>query len=76
MFQVCYPFLQEEREEESRQRAVEAGQASRPGLCSTGNPYIAEMMGHAGFDAVVIDWQHGVGASQESVGLYPGYWQF
>jgi 4-hydroxy-2-oxoheptanedioate aldolase len=25
------------------------------------------MMGHAGFDAVVIDWQHGVGVSQESV---------
>jgi len=25
------------------------------------------MMGHAGFDAVVIDWQRGVGVSQESV---------
>ena len=30
-------------------------------------------MGHAGFDAVVIDWQHGLGVSQESVtGLHPG----
>ena len=37
------------------------------GWCSTGNPYIAEMMGRAGFDAVVIDWQHDVGVSQESV---------
>jgi len=43
------------------------GKPAVQGWCSTGNPYIAEMMGHAGFDAVVIDWQHGVGVSQESV---------
>jgi 4-hydroxy-2-oxoheptanedioate aldolase len=43
------------------------GKPAVQGWCSTGNPYIAEMMGHAGFDAVVIDWQHGLGTSQESV---------
>lgn len=43
------------------------GKPAVMGWCSTGNPYIAEMMAHAGFDAVVIDWQHGLGASQESV---------
>jgi 4-hydroxy-2-oxoheptanedioate aldolase len=43
------------------------GKPAVQGWCSTGNPYIAEMMAHAGFDAVVIDWQHGVGVSQESV---------
>ena len=43
------------------------GKPAVQGWCSSGNPYIAEMMAHAGFDAVVIDWQHGVGASQESV---------
>lgn len=43
------------------------GKPAVQGWCSTGNPYIAELMAHAGFDAVVIDWQHGVGVSQESV---------
>jgi 4-hydroxy-2-oxoheptanedioate aldolase len=43
------------------------GKPAVQGWCSTGNPYIAELMAHAGFDAVVIDWQHGVGASQDSV---------
>jgi 4-hydroxy-2-oxoheptanedioate aldolase len=43
------------------------GKPAVQGWCSTGNPYIAEMMAHAGFDAVVIDWQHGIGVSQESV---------
>jgi 4-hydroxy-2-oxoheptanedioate aldolase len=43
------------------------GKPAVQGWCSTANPYIAELMAHAGFDAVVIDWQHGVGASQESV---------
>lgn len=43
------------------------GKPAVQGWCSTCNPYIAELMAHAGFDAVVIDWQHGVGASQESV---------
>jgi 4-hydroxy-2-oxoheptanedioate aldolase len=51
-------------------RVKELWQQGKPavqGWCSTGNPYIAELMAHAGFDAVVIDWQHGVGVSQESV---------
>jgi 4-hydroxy-2-oxoheptanedioate aldolase len=43
------------------------GKPAVMGWTATGNPYIAEMMGHAGFDAVIIDWQHGVGVSQESV---------
>jgi 4-hydroxy-2-oxoheptanedioate aldolase len=43
------------------------GKPAVQGWCSTGNPYIAELMAHAGFDAVVIDWQHGVGVSQETV---------
>jgi 4-hydroxy-2-oxoheptanedioate aldolase len=43
------------------------GKPAVQGWCSTGNPYIAEMMAHAGFDAVVIDWQHGIGVSQDSV---------
>lgn len=43
------------------------GKPAVQGWCSTGNPYIAEMMAHAGFDAVVIDWQHGVGVGQESL---------
>ena len=28
--------------------------------CSVGNPYSAETLGHAGFDAVVVDLQHGM----------------
>ncbi|GIX49232.1 MAG: 2,4-dihydroxyhept-2-ene-1,7-dioic acid aldolase [Candidatus Tectimicrobiota bacterium] len=43
------------------------GKPAVQGWCSSGNPYIAELMAHAGFDAVVIDWQHGVGVSQDSV---------
>ena len=62
------PILQEERVKKHRVRELwKQGKPAVQGWCSTGNPYIAEMMGHAGFDAVVIDWQHGVGVSQESV---------
>ena len=43
------------------------GKPAVQGWCSTGNPYVAELMAHAGFDAVVIDWQHGVGVGPESV---------
>jgi 4-hydroxy-2-oxoheptanedioate aldolase len=43
------------------------GKPAVQGWCSSGNPYIAELMAHAGFDAVVIDWQHGVGVSHETV---------
>jgi 4-hydroxy-2-oxoheptanedioate aldolase len=62
------PILQEERVKNNRVRELwKQGKPAVQGWCSTANPYIAEMMGHAGFDAVVIDWQHGVGASQESI---------
>jgi 4-hydroxy-2-oxoheptanedioate aldolase len=62
------PIFQEERVKKNRVRELwQQGKPAVQGWCSTANPYIAEMMGHAGFDAVVIDWQHGVGASQESV---------
>lgn len=37
------------------------------GWCASGNPYIAELMANSGYDALVIDWQHGVGVSQTSV---------
>jgi 2-keto-3-deoxy-L-rhamnonate aldolase RhmA len=63
-----FPILQEERVKKNRVRELwKQGKPAVQGWCATGNPYIAEMMGHAGFDAVVLDWQHGVGVSQESV---------
>ena len=43
------------------------GQPAVMGWCSSGNPYIAEVMAHAGYDALTIDWQHGVGVSQTSI---------
>jgi 4-hydroxy-2-oxoheptanedioate aldolase len=53
-----------------RNRVKELWKQGKPavqGWCSTGNPYIAELLAHAGFDAVVLDWQHGVGVGHESV---------
>jgi 4-hydroxy-2-oxoheptanedioate aldolase len=43
------------------------GKPAVMGWCSSGNPYIAEVMAHAGYDALTIDWQHGVGVSQSSI---------
>ena len=43
------------------------GKPAVMGWCSSGNPYIAEVMAHAGYDALTIDWQHGVGVSQTSI---------
>ena len=37
------------------------------GWCSTGNPYLAEVLANIGYDAVVIDWQHGIGVTGSSV---------
>ncbi len=37
------------------------GQPVVTGWISSGNAYIAEVMAHAGYDALVIDMQHGVG---------------
>ena len=43
------------------------GKPAVMGWCASGNPYIAELMANAGYDALVIDWQHGVGVTQSSV---------
>jgi len=37
------------------------------GWCSTGNPYLAEVLATIGYDGVVIDWQHGIGVTGSSV---------
>jgi 4-hydroxy-2-oxoheptanedioate aldolase len=34
---------------------------------ATGNAGIVEMLAHAGFDAVTIDWQHGLGVNQQTI---------
>lgn len=36
------------------------GKPALTAWCSIGNPYSAETLGHAGFDAVVVDLQHGM----------------
>jgi 4-hydroxy-2-oxoheptanedioate aldolase len=36
-----------------------AGRTALVGWCGIGNGYAAELMGHAGFDGVVVDLQHG-----------------
>ncbi|MEE2700668.1 MAG: aldolase/citrate lyase family protein [Chloroflexota bacterium] len=41
------------------------GQPATAGWLSTGNTFLAEIMAHAGFDAVIIDMQHGMGLSPE-----------
>ena len=41
------------------------GQPATAAWLSTGNTFLAEIMAHAGFDAVIIDMQHGMGLSPE-----------
>lgn len=41
------------------------GQPATAAWLSTGNAFLAEVMAHAGFDAVIIDMQHGMGLSPE-----------
>ena len=41
------------------------GKPAVAGWISTGNTYLAEAMSHAGFDALIIDMQHGMGVSTE-----------
>jgi len=41
------------------------GQPATAAWLSTGNTFLAEVMAHAGFDAVIIDMQHGMGLSPE-----------
>ncbi|MQF64819.1 2,4-dihydroxyhept-2-ene-1,7-dioic acid aldolase [SAR202 cluster bacterium AC-409-J13_OGT_754m] len=43
------------------------GKPAVMGWCSTGNPYLAEVLATIGYDAVVIDWQHGIGVTGSSV---------
>jgi 4-hydroxy-2-oxoheptanedioate aldolase len=65
---ISHAHVEEDGVKKNRVKELwKQGKPAVQGWCSTANPYIAEMMAHAGFDAVVIDWQHGVGASQESV---------
>jgi hypothetical protein len=53
------PILQEECVQKNRVRELwQQGKPAVQGWCSTGNPYIAEMMGHAGFDAVIGNLQN------------------
>lgn len=41
------------------------GKPAVAGWLSTGSTYLAEVMAHAGFDAIIIDMQHGMGLSPE-----------
>ena len=41
------------------------GKPAVAGWISSGNPYIAEAMAHAGFDALVVDMQHGMGVTAD-----------
>ncbi|MBM3925953.1 MAG: 2,4-dihydroxyhept-2-ene-1,7-dioic acid aldolase [SAR202 cluster bacterium] len=53
-----------------KNKIKEMWKQGKPGVmawCATGNAYVAELMANAGYDGVVIDWQHGVGVSQENV---------
>ncbi len=41
------------------------GKPAVMGWCSSGNPYIAEVMANAGYDGVLIDMQHGMGITPD-----------
>ncbi|MBI4340169.1 MAG: 2,4-dihydroxyhept-2-ene-1,7-dioic acid aldolase [Chloroflexi bacterium] len=41
------------------------GKPAVAGWLSSGNPFVAEAMAHAGFDAIVLDLQHGPGFTTE-----------
>lgn len=41
------------------------GKPAVAGWLSSGSPYIAELLAHVGYDAVVIDMQHGVGVTPD-----------
>lgn len=47
-----------------RKSAIKAkmlrGEATTNGWCALGSPYSAELLGHAGFDSVTVDLQHGM----------------
>ena len=39
------------------------GKPATAGWLSSGDPYIAEVMANAGYDALIIDMQHGMGVT-------------
>lgn len=41
------------------------GKTATVGWVSSGNPYIAEVMANAGYDALIIDMQHGMGLTAD-----------
>ena len=41
------------------------GKPAAAGWISTGNTYLAEAMAHAGYDAVIIDMQHGMSVTTD-----------
>ncbi|MEE8442782.1 MAG: aldolase/citrate lyase family protein [Dehalococcoidia bacterium] len=41
------------------------GKPATAGWLSTGNPYLAEVMANAGYDAIIIDMQHGMGVTAD-----------
>ena len=47
-----------------RKSAIKAkmlrGESTTNGWCALGSPYSAELLGHAGFDSVTVDLQHGM----------------
>ncbi len=47
-----------------RKNAIKAkmarGECTTNGWCALGSPYSAELMGHAGFDSITVDMQHGM----------------
>ena len=40
-------------------RRLQAGQAVLGTFCLSGSPLIAEALGHAGYDFIIVDLQHG-----------------
>ncbi|MCC6705311.1 MAG: 2,4-dihydroxyhept-2-ene-1,7-dioic acid aldolase [Thermomicrobiales bacterium] len=45
-----------------------AGETVRATWCTTGDPLTAEVLGNAGFDAVLLDMQHGFGIDPRTAG--------
>ena len=48
-----------------------AGEPVRATWCTTGDPLTAEVLGNAGFDAVLLDMQHGFGIDPRTAGWNP-----
>lgn len=47
-----------------------AGEPVAVGWCSTVDPFAAEAMARAGFDALILDWQHGMGIDNRHVATW------